>query len=55
MMPVMEIGAGPIREEVVQAEREIVAGMRIDSLEEPEDNPGIHRQDVEIAGKCTPY
>lgn len=50
MMDVMVFGAGPEREEVVQAPGELIAAMGVDGLEQPTDNPDVHGQDVEIPG-----
>ena len=43
---VMVIGTSPERQEVVQTPREFVAAVCIDGLEETEDNPEVHGQDV---------
>lgn len=36
----------------MQAPWELVAGVSIDGLEESEDDPGVHCDDVEVFGKC---
>lgn len=48
MMDVMMFGAGPEREEVVQAPGEFVAAVGVDGLEQPADDPDVHGQDVEV-------
>ena len=48
------IRAGPERQEVVQAERELVPRMRINSLEQPEHSPQVHGQDMQILGDGAP-
>lgn len=50
MMDVMMFGAGPEREEVVQAPGELVAAVGVDGLEQPADDPDVHGQDVEVPG-----
>lgn len=47
-MDVVVFGASPEGEEVMQTPRKLVAGMRVDGLEQPEHNPEIHGQDVEV-------
>ena len=54
VMYVMVVSAGPEREEVVQAPWELITAMRVDGLEQTEDNPNIHGQDMEILGDGTP-
>ncbi|RYZ47962.1 MAG: beta-glucosidase BglX [Sphingobacteriales bacterium] len=41
-------------EEVVQAPWELIARVRIDSLEQSADDPEVHGHDVEILGNCCP-
>jgi hypothetical protein len=48
------ISTGPEGEEVVQAPWELVTAVGINSLEETEDNPEIHRQDVELTSNQDP-
>jgi len=54
VMYVMVVSAGPEREEVVQAPWELITAMRVDGLEQTEDNPDIHGQDMEVLGDGTP-
>ena len=50
MVDIVVVRTSPIRKEMVQTEREIVARMRVNSLEQPEHDPCVHGQDMEIAG-----
>ena len=50
----MVLGASPEGKEVMQAPGELVATVRIDSLEQTDDDPGVHGQDVEILGDGAP-
>jgi len=54
MVSIMVISAGPEWHEVVQAPREFVTAVRIDSLEEASNDPDVHSQDVQIAGEQNP-
>ena len=51
---VVMISTGPEGEEVVQAPWEFVSAVSIDSLEETEDNPKIHCQNVELTSAHNP-
>lgn len=53
MMDIVIISTGPEWKEFVQAPREIITAVRIDSLEETKGNPSIHREDMEILGNGT--
>lgn len=44
----------PERQEVVQRPGELVAGVRIDGLEETAHDPQVHGQDVQVAGDGAP-
>lgn len=55
MVNIVMLSTRPERQEVVQRPRELVAGVRIDSLEETADDPEVHSQDVQIASDGTPY
>jgi len=46
--------AGPERQDFVQAPREIVTAVGIDSLEQAKDDPDVHRQDVQLTGAQNP-
>lgn len=50
MMDIVVLGSRPKGEEVMQTPREFVAAMRINGLEESEDDPQIHCQNVQIFG-----
>lgn len=54
MMNIMMISACPERQEMVQRPRELVSRVRIDSLEEPQHDPYVHGQDVQILGDGAP-
>lgn len=45
---------GPEGEEVVQAPGELVAAVGVDGLEETEDDPEIHGEDVQVTGQGAP-
>lgn len=46
--------ASPKWQEVVQGPQEFVARVCVNGLEETEDDPAVHGEDVEILGECTP-
>lgn len=48
VMDIMMFRARPEGQEMVQRPRELVSGMRINRLEQSEDNPEIHGQDMQI-------
>lgn len=48
MVHVMVIGAGPEGKEVMQTPGEFVAGVSIDGLEEAEDDPNIHGDNMQV-------
>lgn len=50
----MVVSTGPEREEVVERPGELVAGVRVDSLEDTENNPDVHGQDVKVLGNSAP-
>ena len=50
MVRVVKVGAAPERQDVVQAPGEIVAGVGVDGLEQAQRDPGVHGQDVQVAG-----
>lgn len=54
MMGIMMIRSGPERQEVVQAPGKLIATVGVDGLEQPEGDPNVHGQDVEVAGECGP-
>ena len=54
VVSIVMISTGPEGEEVVQAPWELVTAVGIDSLEETEDNPEIHCQDMELASNQNP-
>lgn len=50
MMEIMVLSSTPKREDVVQAPREIVTGMSIDSLMQTQANPDIDGDDMQVLG-----
>lgn len=54
VVDVVVIGAGPERQDMVQAPWELISRVGIDGLEESENNPGVHGQDVEVLGHSRP-
>ena len=54
VVSIVMISTGPEGEEVVQAPWELVTAVGIDGLEETEDNPEIHCQDMELASNQNP-
>jgi hypothetical protein len=54
MVHIVVVCAGPEREEMVQRPRELVSGVRINSLKQPQHNPRIHGQDMQIVRDGTP-
>src|SRR5690349_7684573 len=54
VVDIVVLSAGPDGEEVVQAPWELVAAVRIDGLENTEDNPSIHGQNVKVLGDGAP-
>lgn len=51
---VVMVSAGPEGQEVVQAPGEVVATVGIDGLEEAQDNPEVHGDEVKLAGQSNP-
>jgi hypothetical protein len=51
VMDIVMLGAGPEGQEMVQTPRELVAAVGINGLEETQNDPDIHGQDVEILGQ----
>jgi len=50
VVEIVVISTGPEREDVLERPREIVSAVSIDGLEETEDNPDVHGEDVKVAG-----
>lgn len=53
-MHIVVVGTSPEWQEVVKAPWELVSAVRIDGLEEAQDDPDVHGQDVEVPGECAP-
>jgi hypothetical protein len=51
---VVVVCAGPDREDVVERPGELVAGVRVDGLEQTENDPDVHGQDVQVFGDGAP-
>lgn len=54
VVKIVVVGTGPEWEELAQAPGEVVAAVGVDSLEEAEEDPGVHRQEVEVVGEGDP-
>lgn len=54
MVNVVVVGTGPDGEEVVQGPGELVAGVRVDGLENAQHDPHVHGQDVQVLGDGAP-
>jgi len=54
VVDIVVIGAGPEWQNVVQAPGKLIARVGIDGLEESENDPGVHGQDVEVLGHGSP-
>ena len=55
VMNIVVLGASPEGKEVVERPGKLVARVCVDGLEEAEDDPDIHGQDVEVLGDCAPH
>lgn len=54
MVNIVVLGASPEGQEMVETPWELVTAVRINGLEDTEDDPNIHCQDVEILGDSAP-
>lgn len=54
MMHIVMIGARPEGQKMMQAPRKLVAAVGVNGLEEPQDDPQVHSQDVQVAGDGAP-
>lgn len=52
---IVVLSASPEGKEVVERPGELVARVCVDGLEETEDDPDVHGQDVEVLGDCAPH
>jgi len=52
---IVMLSSSPEWDEVVERPWEFVSRVGIDSLEETEDNPNVHGDDVEVSGKSDPH
>lgn len=50
----MMVSTSPDRQEMVKTPREFVATVGIDSLEQAQDNPGVHGENMQVTGDSTP-
>ena len=55
MVNIVVLGASPEGKEVVERPWELVPRVCVDGLEEAEDDPDVHGQDVEILGDGAPH
>lgn len=46
----MVVGAGPEWQEMMQTPGEFVARMGVDRLEQPQDDPDVHGDDMQVLG-----
>jgi len=51
---IVPLGSTPAGEEVVQAPWEFVSAVCVDGLEQAENDPGIHSQNMQVAGDGAP-
>lgn len=54
VVEIVVVGTGPEGEEVPQAPREVVTAVGIDGLDETEENPRVHGEEVEVVGEVDP-
>ena len=54
VVEIMVIRTGPERQEVVETPGELVATVRVDGLEQAQDNPNVHGENVQITSDSTP-
>jgi hypothetical protein len=54
MVNIVVLSAGPERNDMVQTPGKLVPAVRINGLEQTENDPQIHGQNVQILGDCTP-
>lgn len=54
MVKIVVVGTGPERQEVVKTPREFVTAVGINGLEQTQDNPNVHGEDVKVSGESTP-
>lgn len=54
MVNIVVVGTSPERKEVVKAPWKLVAAVGVDGLEQAENDPQIHGQNVQISGDGTP-
>lgn len=50
----MVVSTSPDGQEVVEGPGELVAGVGVDGLEDTQDDPDVHGQNVQILGDCAP-
>lgn len=54
MVEVVMVSASPDRQEMVKTPRKFVATVGIDSLEQAQDNPGVHGENMQVTSDSTP-
>jgi len=55
VMNIMVFGASPEWQEVVKRPGKFISGVGVNCLEQPQGNPDVHREDVEISSHSTPH
>lgn len=54
VVEVVVIRTGPERQEVVKTPGEFIATVRVDGLEQTQDNPDVHGENVQVTGEGAP-
>lgn len=54
MVNVVVVCTGPEREEMMKTPWELITAVGINSLEQTQDNPDVHCQNVQFAGEGAP-
>lgn len=54
VVDIMMLGTGPKRKEVVQAPRELVSGVSVDSLEQTHGDPDVDGEDMQVVEDHAP-
>ena len=54
MVKIVVVGTGPERQEVVKTPGEFVTTVGINGLEQTQDNPNVHGEDVKVSGESAP-
>lgn len=54
VVEIMVIRTGPERQEVVETPGELIATVRVDGLEQAQNNPNVHGENVQVTSDSTP-